>query len=85
MPAITNDTTISHTSRNGSTFVSETADLRKGVVVDVSGFNFDAPQGALAADAAEFGAWHALNIHPHLLGGFSGYDCVTFRYLPKEG
>lgn len=83
MPTITNNTPIIHTSRNGTTFVSETADLRKGVVIDVAAFNSNAAGSAFAADAAEFGAWHALNINPHL-NGFSGYDCVTFRYLPQE-
>lgn len=83
MPLINNDTPIIHTSRNEATFSSASADLRHGVDIDLSSFNFSAPPGALAREAAEFGAWHALETHPSLKG-FMGYDCVTYRYVSKK-
>lgn len=36
------------------------------------------PNHEFAADCMEFGAWHALAIHP-TLQSFQGYDCVRFE------
>ncbi len=70
---INNNTEIQHVCSNGTRFESDTADLRNGVSV------FSDAQGPLeyGKDCAEFGAWHALQIHPHL-NGFPGYDAIVY-------
>lgn len=78
MNGINNETPIEHTCRNGTVFRSSRADLADVVQVKRSS---DWPQ--TCADFAEFGAWHAMEIWPHL-NGFQGYDCVRYRGLPAN-
>jgi hypothetical protein len=56
-------------------FNSKSKDLSSGVDV-TNQFNVDTLK--IAKDFAEFGAWHALMIHPKL-NGFRGYDAVDFN------
>lgn len=65
---------ISHTGKYGTRFASR-ADLRGGVVVT---FPDCLPAHQIAADAAQFGAWHAGSILPQL-DRFAGYDAVEFK------
>ena len=52
-------------------------DLSDGVVVDK-------PLDQIHhEDFVCFGAWHAIQIHCDL-NGFSGYDCVKFRYEAQD-
>lgn len=65
---------ISHTGKYGTRFASR-ADLQGGVAVT---FTRTLSVHQIVADAAQFGAWHAGNIHPQL-DGFAGYDAVEFK------
>lgn len=38
------------------------------------------PPQTLAAEVAEFAAWHAMVIHPNL-NGFQGYDTLRFSFV----
>lgn len=77
MSQITPETPLEHRSHHGTVFVAKRADLQGGVVFE------HAPESGAArmSDVAEFTAFHALRILPHL-NGFQGYDCI--RFLPGE-
>ena len=70
-----NTTPIEHTCSNGTTFSCSCGDLSDVVHVWHMWHITDEQR---CADFMEFGAWHALWIHPHL-NGFSGYDAVVYR------
>ena len=58
------------------TFKCERADLR--APIRISGLHRQPLVMEVAAAAAEFAAWHALNIFPQL-NDFRGYDTLTFE------
>lgn len=64
---------IEYHCRYGTVFRGR-ADLRGGVSVTA---RKDIDTALLAADFAQFGAWHAYDIHP-TLNGFAGYDAVQY-------
>lgn len=70
------DRQIEHQCRFGTVF-SAKANLRGGVVVVARA---TATEVQIASDAAQFGAWHAMQIHP-TLRGFSGYDAVRYEFM----
>ena len=74
MPFMDSETPLKHVCKNGTTFTAARADLRGGVKYMESDF---ADSVELTEDFFEFGAWHAVTIHPQL-NGFQGYDCVKF-------
>ncbi len=78
MSKFINDKPLEHMCRNGTVFKSERCDLKSGVRV-YSSWELDKLQ--LAADFAEFGAWHAVN-YWNQLNGFSGYDNIIYKLNP---
>ena len=72
-----NNIPISLRADNGTEFKATRADLRDGVVVLPSTLNVTELQKM--ADFAQFGAWHAHQIHPNL-NGFSGYDAISYTF-----
>lgn len=74
MPFKPGDRTISHSCRHGTKFQAR-ADLVGGVQATA---RKDIDTAYLAADFAEFGAWHAYEIYP-TLNGFYGYDYVDYK------
>lgn len=75
-----NDKPYSHNGRHGTEFKSDRCDLASGVEVTKPEGITDAQ---FAADLAEFGAFHALNIREDL-NGFSGYDCVDYTVIQGD-
>lgn len=71
-----NEAPLFHTGPHGTSFQCNRSDLRQEI-------QFHTPRGVtelqVRHDFAEFGAWHALQVHPHL-NGFPGYD--TLHFLP---
>ena len=70
---------LSHMSGNGTTFKCETRDLSTVVHVEHYG---EISLESLAADFAEFGAWHGMNVH-NTLSSFQGYDTIVFEICKK--
>jgi len=71
---------IEHMSSNGTVFKSDSKDLSSGVNVYSS---WVVRPCQMAADFAEFGAWHRSVIWEDL-EGFAGYDCVNYVYCGKR-
>ncbi len=70
---------IEHICRHGTRFRAR-ANLKSGVEINGSEhLNRD----QLAADAAQFAAWHAIVIYP-TLNGFAGYDTVQFHEMKNS-
>lgn len=76
-----NERPLEHRARNGTVFTASRCDLLGGVTANV-------PKGLkpeqLAADSAEFGAWHGMCIWPDLRCHFSGYDTIRFTIVELE-
>lgn len=70
---------LEHHSHHGSVFKVAKADLSVEVYVTYA----PTDPALLAADVAEFAAWHALIIHPELRSGFQGYDCLRFKVTTR--
>jgi cytolysin (calcineurin-like family phosphatase) len=72
-----NDKALSHTATNGCRFKAARADLKGGV-------KLIKPEGTteanMAADIAEFGAFHGMEIWPRL-NGFQGWGSVEFEIV----
>lgn len=69
-----NESSFSHTSRNGTHFKADRCDFLNGVEVEKPS---DISELDLCADFAEFAAYHAVAIRERL-NGFSGYDTVSY-------
>lgn len=69
-----NERPVEHLCKHGTLFVAR-ADLKGGVTVLA---RKDIDTAFLAADFAQFGAWHAYAIYP-TLNSFAGYDCVSYN------
>jgi len=73
---------FSHHSRNGTVFSSDRCDFKNGVkVVKPSRIT----EVQLGQDFAEFGAFHAMQIHGELTEGFQGYDTIRYTFVKEEG
>ena len=71
-----NDKPFEHTSANGTTFRADRGDMSTGVKVSNM---WHITEEKMHADFMEFGAWHAMWIHP-FLNGFQGYDTVVYDF-----
>jgi hypothetical protein len=69
---IKNTKTIEHMSSNGTTFKADRGDLVGGVNIT---YAWEITEEQKLADFIEFGAWHAMWIHPDL-NRFGGYDNI---------
>lgn len=73
---------FSHHCRNGTVFSSDRCDFKNGVkVVKPSRIT----EMQLCQDFAEFGAFHAMQIHSELTEGFQGYDTIRYTFVNKGG
>ena len=77
MTEFLNEKPFEHTCRWGTTFSGSRCDFQDGVKVTFPTYTVNQMQNA--SDFAEFAAWHALQIWPHL-NGFSGYDNILFQF-----
>lgn len=82
MAKFKNEDKFEHRSRGGTNFRADRCDFVGGVSVIV-------PAGLsreqLLADVSEMIAFHVLNIRNEL-NGFSGYDCINYRFSsPNKG
>lgn len=75
-----NPNRFEYTSHWGSRFISETADLSKGVTIEKPA---NLPPRYFAADIAEMTGFHATNVHP-TLNGFQGYDTIDFTIIDEQ-
>jgi len=69
---------IFYSSQHGTEFNSSRGNLSLGVKVTSK---FKITKEDMMSDFAEFAAWHAIMVRPHL-NGFNGYDAV--RYIFKD-
>lgn len=73
---------FSHHSRHGTVFSSDRCDFKNGVkVVKPSRIT----EMQLCQDFAEFGAFHAMQIHSELTEGFQGYDTIRYTFVNNGG
>lgn len=79
--AFINDKPFDHTTRRGVTFTCDRSDLSTPIYI--TGLHRSPLVMEVAQATAEFAAWHALHIHPHL-NGFRGYDSLEFE-VPEKG
>lgn len=64
---------------NAVKFSCNRSDLRETVNVSVACYLHESH---LRKYFLEFGAWHAMEVHPKL-NGFPGYDCVNFKVIAE--
>lgn len=83
MAQITSSTPITHVCKNGTEFSSDRADLKNGLQIARSIHRLTDEEGCLN-DFMEFGAWHAMEVWPHLTEGFYGYGLVKLSAKPLE-
>lgn len=93
MPTTDDDFAIVHHTARGAVFRCASRDL--STVIEVSVPTSGEPLGdslteqilnlaqRLAAEAAEFGAWHALEIYP-TLPSFTGYGTLRFQLIEHK-
>jgi hypothetical protein len=72
-----NENPLSHTSNNGCHFTATRCDLKGGVKLFKPSWITEAD---MAADIAEFGAFHGMEIWPKL-NGFQGWGSVEFEIV----
>lgn len=63
-----------YSCRYGTEISADRCDFKNGLkIIKPEGIS----ELEFASDMIEFSGYHAANIHPELMSGFQGYDCIS--------